>query len=109
MSNGYLIGESLKVRLGRTIGAVDAMIAKSPGRTIPVRLENVARAGGTKLLRGTFSGQWNKDSTATVTSDSIEYTARNVLSNVGSPSASQVNCVIALIGEEWILIAAECP
>lgn len=62
------------------------------------------------VIRGTFSGTWNKGATATVTdaiTTSVTYAGvKNYFANVtGSGSKA---CAIAYVGSEWILIAAEC-
>lgn len=60
------------------------------------------------ILRGTFSGVWTKSGTATVDVGGEEYSAKNYFSTVGSAGETKT-CALANVGDEWILIAAECP
>jgi hypothetical protein len=60
-------------------------------------------------VRGTFSGSWAKNATATVTdavTSSVTYTAKNYFSALTGTGTKA--CAIAYVGGEWILIAAEC-
>lgn len=66
-------------------------------------------AGGDDLARGTFSGTWAKNATATVTDailTGVTYTAKNYFASVGGGGTKK--CCIAFVAGEWILIAAEC-
>jgi hypothetical protein len=61
------------------------------------------------IKRGTFTAPWNKGSTVTVKDSAdakITYQVKNYFSNVTGTGAK--SCAIAKVGNEWILIAAEC-
>lgn len=54
------------------------------------------------LIRGTFSGTWNKGSTTTVTDsvvDGATYTAKNYIATISGST-----CFIAYVADEWVLI-----
>lgn len=75
----------------------------------PLRFRQLVNARAKKiLLRGTFDGVWTKSGTATVDVDGEEYSAKNYFSTVGAAGQTKA-CAIAYVGDEWILIAAECP
>lgn len=62
------------------------------------------------VVRGTFSAPWSKGTTHTV-ADAVASgtTYQNVRNYFASVSGSGTKaCAIAYVGEEWILIAAEC-
>lgn len=67
------------------------------------------RIGNTRShVRGTFSGNWSKGGTVTVTDavDGVTYSAKNyfaTLTNSGTKA-----CCIAWVAGEWIVVAAEC-
>lgn len=67
-------------------------------------------ASGTEgIKRGTFSAPWSKGSTATVTDAIVSgatYTAKNYFASLTGSGTKA--CAIAMVGDEWILIAAEC-
>jgi len=61
---------------------------------------------GSSVKRGTFTGAWGKDSTATVsdaTAAGVTYSAKNYLTSV-SGSGSH-DCIIARVGSEWVLVS----
>lgn len=61
------------------------------------------------IIRGTFSAPWSKGSTATVTDAIVSgatYTAKNYFASLTGSGTKA--CAIAMVGDEWILIAAEC-
>lgn len=65
--------------------------------------------GGGAVVRGVFSSNWLKGETATVIdafNSNQTYTARNYFASLTTSTAKA--CAIALVGGEWILIAAEC-
>jgi hypothetical protein len=67
----------------------------------------VADDGG--IRRGSFTAPWNKGSTVTVRDSAdatITYQVKNYFANVAGTGGK--SCAIARVGEEWILIAAEC-
>jgi hypothetical protein len=59
------------------------------------------------IVRGTFSGEWAKDATKTVTdavSTSVTYSGvKNYLTPVTGSGTK--DCLIALSGDEWVLVA----
>jgi len=59
------------------------------------------------LVRGTFSGDWAKDGTATVTDKvltSVTYTGvKNYLTAITGTGTK--DCLIAYVGGEWVLVA----
>lgn len=64
-----------------------------------------------KIIRGTFAGAWAKGATASVNyvadnGSSNQKDAANYFTTVGS-AGSTTDCVIALIGSEWVLISAD--
>lgn len=73
-----------------------------------VRLAGGGAAGG--IVRGTFSAPWAKGSTKTVsdavTSGKTYADVKNYFAAVGGTGSKA--CAIAYVGNEWILIAAEC-
>lgn len=61
------------------------------------------------ILRGTFAGEWPKNATASVNfvadnGSSNQKDATNYFDDVGSAGAIS-ECVIALVGTEWILVS----
>jgi hypothetical protein len=61
------------------------------------------------IKRGTFTAPWNKGATVTVrdpTDSAVTYQVKNYFANVTGTGAK--SCAIARVGDEWILIAAEC-
>jgi hypothetical protein len=83
----------------------------------PLTFKRPVESGGGKPLRiGTISVTWNKGSTATVTeqkgdgtakSPTVTFTAKNYFANVTvSSGTKRVAC--AKVDDTWILIAAEC-
>lgn len=76
----------------------------------------IGRANGTfyltqgppQVMRGTFLPPWNKGATATVTGATFSgtVTAMNYFATVKGTDSKK--CAIAAVGNEWILIAAEC-
>jgi len=64
-------------------------------------------AGPQGITRGTFSAPWAKNATATVTdaiTTSTTYTGvKNYLNSIGG--TGQRDCVIAYLGNEWVLVA----
>ena len=67
-------------------------------------------AGGGGIVRGTFTAPWAKGSTKTVadavTSGKSYSDVKNYFAAVGGTGTKA--CAIAYVGNEWILIAAEC-
>jgi hypothetical protein len=66
-------------------------------------------AGDDALVRGTYSGDWDKGSTKLVTDatlSAVTYTAKNYFASLTGSGTKA--CAIAYAGGEWILIAAEC-
>jgi len=66
-------------------------------------------AGGSGIVRGTFTAPWSKGSTTTVTSAASSgetYTAKNYFAAMTGTGSKA--CAIAYVLGEWILIAAEC-
>lgn len=64
---------------------------------------------GAELVRGTFTGNWAKGATKTVTHatlSALTYEAKNYFAAL--TNATTKACCIAYVGGEWILIAAEC-
>ena len=64
-----------------------------------------------RIIRGTFTGTWVKGDTASVNfvadnGDSNQKDATNYFTDVGSAGAT-TDCVIALIGSEWVLVSAD--
>lgn len=64
-----------------------------------------------KIIRGTFTGAWSKGDTASVNfiadnGSSSQKDATNYFTAVGSVGAT-TDCVIALVGSEWVLISAD--
>lgn len=61
------------------------------------------------VRRGTFSGEWSKSTTKTVTlTNGGSVTANNLFGDVGV-SGETKNCAVAYEDGTWFLIAAECP
>ena len=61
------------------------------------------------IKRGTFTAPWNKGAKASVTDatdTTVKYDAHNFFANVSGTGTK--SCAIAKVGDEWILIAAEC-
>lgn len=62
------------------------------------------------VIRGRFSAPWTKGSTKTVTdalaSGTTYANVRNYFASITGSGSKE--CAIACVGEEWILIAAEC-
>lgn len=78
-----------------------------------VRLGSGGHGGSVRL--GTISAPWNKGSTATVTqlegdgtaiSPAVTFEAKNWFATVTGTGTKKVAC--GLVGDAWILIAAEC-
>lgn len=66
-------------------------------------------SGGHSIKRGTFAAPWNKGSTKTVDEilGSVSYTnVKNYFATIAGTGSKA--CAIAYVGDEWILIAAEC-
>lgn len=64
-----------------------------------------------RIIRGTFTGEWAKGDTASVNfvadnGSSNQKDATNYFTTVGSAGGT-TDCVIALIGSEWVLISAD--
>lgn len=69
----------------------------------------LVRLGCTRgIVRGTWTGSWSKGTTKSVTDalSGATITVKNYFSSLTATSAKQ--CAAAWVGEEWILIAAEC-
>lgn len=79
----------------------DGSIAAAPLRT---------SGDDSGIVRGTFSGAWEKDTKKTVTDatlSSVTYEAKNYFASAGSSSSTQPQqCVIGFVGGEWVLINA---
>jgi len=63
-------------------------------------------AGDDALVRGTFTGSWDKGATKTVTDatlSAVTYTAKNYVASL-LPSGT-MPCQIAYVAGEWVLIA----
>lgn len=77
----------------------------------PVPDENYEQSGRS-VIRGMFTGVWNIGQTHTVyfTADNGgagTKNAQNYFATVGEENTTR-NCVIILVGPEWVLIAAQC-
>lgn len=64
------------------------------------------------IIRGTFTGEWSKGATASVTfvadnGSSSQKDATNYFADVGASNATSACCIV-FAGSEWLLIAAEC-
>jgi hypothetical protein len=87
-----------------------AVLAHERGGRDMERTQLRTAGGDGEIVRGTFSGSWNKGSVKTVTDailSSVTYgSVQNYFASItGSGTKS---CAIAYVGGEWILIAAEC-
>lgn len=70
----------------------------------------VKSAGGDDaLVRGKFTGSWNKGATKTVTDatlSAVTYEAKNYFASL--TGTGEKACCLGYVAGEWILIAAEC-
>lgn len=65
--------------------------------------------GDDALVRGKFTGPWNKGATKTVTDatlSSVTYEAINYFASL--TGTGEKKCCLGYVAGEWILIAAEC-
>jgi hypothetical protein len=72
---------------------------------LPFQLPTAVAVGSVPLTRGTFTDNWPRGGTATVTDSttpSRTYTVQNDL--VSLAASSPVSCVIARIGSQWRLV-----
>ena len=74
--------------------------------------EEIVEQSGRTVIRGTFLGEWAKNTDATVSftadnGDTGTRTATNYFADVGTAGESSACCIIQA-GGEWLLIAAEC-
>lgn len=67
------------------------------------------QVGDDALVRGKFSGQWDKGTTKTVTDSerpTVTYEAKNYFASL--TGTGEKKCCLGYVAGEWILIAAEC-
>lgn len=99
--------------VGRIARAVRAIERLGGDRAEPpVDYETDTSATFRQVIRGTFSGVWNIGQTHTVdftadNGDAKTKDAENYFATVGEENTTR-NCVIILVGSEWVLIAAQC-
>ena len=73
--------------------------------------EEIVEQSGRTVIRGTFSGEWAKNASATVSftadnGDTGTKTATNYFADVGT-AGSTAECIIMLVGSEWVLVNAD--
>lgn len=67
------------------------------------------QVGDDALVRGKFTGSWDKGDTKTVTDatlSSVTYEAKNYFASL--TGTGEKKCCLGYVAGEWILIAAEC-
>ena len=83
-----------------------AVLAHERGGRDMERTQLRTAGGDDALVRGTFSGSWAKDGTATVTDKiltSVTYTGvKNYLTAITGSGTK--DCLIAYVGGEWVLV-----
>jgi hypothetical protein len=99
------------------------IIAMICGEWVLVQAETTPGENG-KIVRGSYTGTWPKDSSKTVTVESVctqgssessecrEYNATNYIHDLDTgacdeDSSSSKKCIIAMICGEWVLVQAE--
>jgi len=96
-------------RIAKAVKYVEGLQSDEP----PVDDEEDIGSGGRTVIRGTFSGEWAKN-----TAKDVDFTADNgngatkadvynYFADVGESGVTSACCIIQA-GSEWILIAAEC-
>ena len=96
-------------RIAKAVKYVEGLQGDEP----PVGDEEDIGSGGRTVIRGTFSGEWAKN-----TAKDVSFTADNgngatkadvynYFADVGESGETSACCIIQA-GSEWILIAAEC-
>lgn len=118
-SSEWLNGASATVQLTNGGGAVTAVnngpsigVWSGTARDCVVSYEDntwvLHEAETYYVRRGTFSGEWDKNTTKTVTlTNGGSVTANNLFGDVGV-SGETKNCAVAYEDGTWFLIAAEC-
>ena len=83
-----------------------AVLASERGGRDMERAHLRTAAGDGEIVRGTFSGSWAKDATATVTDKilaSVTYTGvKNYLTPITGTGTK--DCLISYVGGEWVLV-----
>ena len=109
----YFIGPGLRDKLRETIIRVDEIRRVDRGASAKTALQDGMGGRGGRVFRiGTFSGEWQKGSSKTVTFKFVTATpntvsATNLFAQVPSRPGKR-DCAIAKDGTAWFLIATEC-
>ena len=91
-------------RIANAVMAHERKGRRQPAVTYPTVISSAPA-----VKRGTFTAPWNKGATVTVRDSAdaaVTYQVKNYFANVAGTGAK--SCAIAKVGDEWILIAAEC-
>jgi hypothetical protein len=101
--------EQSAARIAKAVKYVEGLQQPEP----PVVDEEDIGSGGRTVIRGTFSGEWAKNTAKDVlfTADNGNGATKadvyNYFADVGESGETSACCIIQA-GSEWILIAAEC-
>ena len=96
-------------RIAKAVKYVEGLQQPEP----PVEDEEDIGSGGRTVIRGTFTGEWAKNTAKDVafTADNGDSGTKsgvyNYFADVGESGETSACCIIQA-GSEWILIAAEC-
>jgi hypothetical protein len=113
-SGRYLIGETARQKLRSTIEKVDSLAFGGPVSRIPTVIEGDAATPAAKVFRiGIFTGEWEINSSKTVTLRNVT-TTPNTVSAVNlftrfTASTATTTCAVAKDGTAWYLIAPMAP
>ena len=100
-------GKIGRLAVGGVVQVKAADLGKAAGATVLWKDSTWALVRfGSGIVRGTFTGNWSKGSTATVTdavTSSKTYTVKNYIASLAT--SGTVTCSIAQVGDEWILVS----
>jgi len=106
----YFVGPTLLGEIRETITRVAGMPNRTSGASLPVRLQELPRRGGSSVRLVSFVPPWSKGQEKTITF--IETTATATAMNVFGTVIGGCGTAHAAVfsqGGTWFLLAAECP